>query len=99
MDHDSLQVSGGHKTKKSFLLKGPLPDFRKFQTRFKNRNRRALDGGFFEIEMLVWVSIIFLILLGYFSIYKSYRNEHQKVQEEFQDEWAKLNSTKYKLKR
>ncbi len=90
MDAHSLQIPRGNKIEKIILLEGRLPDKGKHQTRFKDRNRRVYDGGFFEIEMLIWISIMFLILLGYFSIYKTYRNEHQKVQEEFQREWIKL---------
>lgn len=94
MDHQSLSITGRHQEKKIFLPGGPLSDPGKPPSKCKNRNRRISDGGFFEIEMLSWVSIMFLILLGYFSIYKTYRNEHQKVQEDFQRERSQL-----KLKR
>jgi hypothetical protein len=42
--------------------------------------------------VLVWVSIIALILVGFFQVYRLYKVEHHEIKEEFKNEWSKLES-------
>jgi hypothetical protein len=92
MDCRSLQETRRYQIQKFLLPGGRDSSRRRHNPKLQNKNFGNLDGGFFEIEMLLWISIILLILVGYFSIHKVYRNEHQLVQEEFTNEWNKLNT-------
>lgn len=92
MDSHSLQKTKWYQAQKFFLPQSRHECKRSHFPRLQDKNRRSGDGGFFEIEMLVWISIILLILVGYFTIHKAYKTEHQLVQEEFTNEWNKLKS-------
>lgn len=92
MDSHPLQKSFWHQTQKLLLPESKYEGIRNHHPQLQDKNSRSFDEGFFEIEMLIWISIILLILVGHFSIHKAYKTEHQLVQEEFTNEWNKLKS-------
>jgi Ni,Fe-hydrogenase I large subunit len=92
MDRHLLQTTHWNPHTKIFLPQGRHGNRGKFLAQFQGENQRNLHGGFFEIEMLIWFSVIALILVGFLSIYRVYKIEHQKIQEEFTYEWNKLDA-------
>ncbi len=87
-----LQQNLWRKVQGVFLPKGTVERQRCLSTRSKNKNRGNFNEGFIELEVLVWVSIIALILVGFFQVYRLYKVEHHEIKEEFKNEWSKLES-------
>lgn len=92
MDNHLLQNSKWRAFQKYILPNGQNVSQRGLQSRLQNKNGRNFNEGFFTIEMLIWISIILLILVGYFSISKVYITEHRELQKEYKDEWNKLDA-------
>ena len=92
MEQCHLQDPLWHQGKKGLLSQDSLQSRGSHSPQSQIRNIRNCRRGFFEIEMLIWVSVILLIAQGFLSIHKIYSQEHEQVQEDFQREWDKLNT-------
>ena len=92
MGRNLLQQNSWRKIQRIFLPQGHIERQKCFLTRSKNKNPGNSNAGFIELEVLVWVSIIVLILVGFFQIYRMYKVEHHEIKEEFKNEWNKLES-------
>ena len=88
MDDHPLSSSLWHQAQKFFLSRSQMEGQKCFYPQASTRNH----GGFFEIEMLVWVSIILLIAGGFFTIHRAYFKEHQKIKKDYQNEWNRIES-------
>lgn len=94
MGHNNYEIAERDTSKECFLLKNKFHIAVKFFIEIRDLNRRNTNGGFISIEMLIWISIILTIFVGYFSIHKVYKTEHQKINEEFIYEWNHLNASR-----
>lgn len=92
MELNLLKKTKRHKSKPYLSFKGTTGIKWQLRSGFQNKNRRKGRTGFFEIELLIWLSVIFLILTGFMGIHKAYKKEHIQIKEDFQNEWNKLES-------
>lgn len=94
MEPQLFQTSQWNKAKKGLQFKSRPKDRRSFFSKSFNPNQRSGSAGYFEIELLIWLSIIFLILTGFMGIHKAYKTEQVQISEDFKNEWDKLESTR-----
>ena len=92
MDEKTLQTSCWYKIQKFLLPPESVRDGGSHDSQLKNSHPGNFERGYFEIEMLVWISVITLLLSGFIHIYKNYKKEHLNIKQEFENEWTKLES-------
>ena len=92
MELNLFKKTKRHQTKPNLSSQGRAGTQWKLRSGFQDKNQGAGRAGFFEFELLIWLSIIFLILTGFMGIHKAYKKEHHQIREDFKNEWNKLES-------
>ncbi len=64
--------------------------FKPLLFKVRNQEKRILQGGFAELEGVLWTSLFFFILASFAGLLLQIENNSQVQLKEFQIEWNKI---------